>query len=96
LIRKDKRLHIPTVVALFDWVFYLESPKRMEEEIKRINATKVGDLYTRKVKTVGPDTPVDEIAGLVTEKKFYTIPVVDGDRMVGIIGKADVIRSLVS
>jgi len=28
LIRKDKKLHIPTVVAIFDWVLYLESPKR--------------------------------------------------------------------
>jgi len=41
LIRKNRKLHIPTVVALFDWVFYLESPKKMEKEIQRINATTV-------------------------------------------------------
>jgi CBS-domain-containing membrane protein len=95
LIRKDTRLHIPTVVALFDWVLYLERPKKMEEEIARINATQVKDLYTQEVVTVGPETPVEEIATLMTEKKFYTIPVVEGDRMVGIIGKADVIGALV-
>ena len=33
LIRKDKKLHIPTVVALFDAVFYLESSKNIEKEI---------------------------------------------------------------
>lgn len=96
LIQKDRRLHIPTVVALFDWVLYLERPKKMEEEIARINATKVEDLYTKKVATVNPETPVEEIASLMTEKKFYTIPVVDGEQMVGIIGKADVIRTLAS
>ena len=96
LIRKDKKLHIPTVVALFDAVFYLESPKKFEKEIQRINATTVEDLYTKEVLTVDEKTPVDEIATIMTEKKIYTIPVLDSDRLVGVIGKADLIRTLVT
>ena len=96
LIRKDKKLHIPTVVAIFDAVLYLESPKKMEKEIQRVNATTVEDLYTKEVLTVDEKTPIDEIATLMTQKKIYTIPVMDGDRLVGIIGKADLIRTLVS
>jgi CBS-domain-containing membrane protein len=95
LIRRDKKLHIPTVVSVFDWVLYLESPKKLEKEIQRVNATTVEDLYTAKVVTVGEQTPVDEIATLMTEKKVYTLPVVAGDTLVGIIGKADLIRTLV-
>lgn len=96
LIRKDKKLHIPTVVAVFDAVFYLENLKKFEKEIQRINATTVEDLYTKKVITVDEMTPIDEIATLMTEKKIYTIPVMDRDRLVGIIGKADLIRTLIS
>lgn len=96
LIRKNRKLHIPTVVAMFDAVFYLESPRKFEKEIQRFNATTVKDLYTKDVVTVDEKTPVDEIATLMTEKKIYTIPVMDGDRLVGIIGKADLIRALVS
>lgn len=95
LIRKDRKLHIPTVVALFDWVFYLESPKRMEKEIQRINATTVEELYVKEVTTVDEKTPVDDIATIMTEKKAYTIPVMDGDRIVGVIGKGDLLRTLV-
>jgi CBS domain-containing protein len=95
LIRKDKKLHIPTVVAIFDWVLYLESPKKIEKEIQRINATTVEDLYIKEVVTVDEKTPVDEIATIMEEKKVYTIPVMDRDRLVGIIGKADLIRTLV-
>jgi CBS-domain-containing membrane protein len=95
LIRKNKKLHIPTVVALFDAVFYLESPKKMEEELKRLNATRVEDLYTQKVVTVDVNTHVDEIATLMSEKKIYTLPVMEDDRLVGVIGKADLIRALV-
>lgn len=95
LIRRDKKLHIPTVVAVFDAVFYLERPKKMEDEIRRINATVVGDLYTKEVVTVDEKTLIDEIATIMTEKKIYTIPVMDSDRIVGIIGKSDLIRTLV-
>jgi len=95
LIRKDKKLHIATVVAIFDWVLYLESPKKIEKEIQRINATTVEDLYIKEVVTVDEKTPVDEIATIMEEKKVYTIPVMDGDRLVGVVGQADLIRTLV-
>jgi len=44
---------------------------------------------------VSETTPVEDIATLMTQKKAYTIPVMDGDRIVGIIGKGDVLRTLV-
>jgi CBS-domain-containing membrane protein len=96
LIRNNKKLHIPTVFALFDAVFYLERPKKMEKEIERISATTVGELYIPKPVTVDQTTPIDEIATIMTEKKIYTLPVMDGKRMVGIIGKSDIIRTLVT
>ncbi len=96
LIRNNKKLHIPTVFALFDAVFYLERPKKMEKEIERISATTVGELYTPKSVTVDETTRLDEIATIMTEKKIYTIPVMKDKRMVGIIGKSDIIRTLVA
>ncbi|MFO7987417.1 MAG: CBS domain-containing protein [Desulfatiglandaceae bacterium] len=94
LIRKDKKLHIPTVVAIFDVVLYLERPSRIQKEIDRLSATTVEDLYTQDPVTVDEKTPIDDIATLMTEKKIYTIPVVDGDRLVGVIGKADLLRTV--
>ncbi len=94
LIRKDKKLHIPTVVTIFDAVIYLESPKSIEKEFQRVSATTVEELYTRKAITVDEKTPIDEIATIMSQKKIYTIPVLDGDRLVGIIGKADLIRTI--
>ncbi len=94
LIKKDKKLHIPTVVAIFDAVIYLESSKSFKKEMERINATVVGDLYTEKVTTVDEKTPIDQIATLMTNEKIYTIPVMDGGRLVGVIGKADLIRTI--
>ncbi len=94
LIEQNKNLHIPTVIALFDAVIYLESGKKFEEEVKRFNATRVNDIYTSKVITVSPDTGLDEIGSLMADKSVHSIPVVDDKKIVGIIGKLDIIKGL--
>ena len=94
LIEKSKNLHIPTVIALFDAVIYLESGKKFEEEVKRYNATRVEDICSNEVITVSPETSVQEIATLMAEKGIHTIPVTRKNSLVGIIGKLDVIQGL--
>jgi len=94
LIEQNKNLHIPTVIALFDAVIYLESGKKFEEEVKRFNATQVKDIYTSSVVTVSSDASIHEIASLMAEKSVHSIPVVDGKKILGIIGKLDIIKGL--
>ncbi len=94
LIEQNKNLHIPTVIALFDAVIYLESGKKFEAEVKRFNATQVKDIYTSNVVTVSSDTSIHEIASMMAEKSVHSIPVVDGKNILGIIGKLDIIKGL--
>ena len=46
--------------------------------------------------TVRPDTTLEEIAALMVGKKLHTLPVVDKGDLVGIIGKEDMLRTLMS
>ena len=94
LIEQSKNLHIPTVIALFDAVIYLESGKKFEEEVKRYNATRVEDIYTKAVVTISPDTGIHEVASLMAEKSVHSIPVVESKTILGIVGKLDVIKGL--
>ncbi|MBJ6726314.1 CBS domain-containing protein [Geomesophilobacter sediminis] len=96
LIEQDKSLHIPTVVSIFDWVIYLESDKRFEKELQKMTGQTVGDIFTAPARSVAPETPVNEVADIMTREKVHTIPVVDGMRLVGVIGRIDMIRSMVS
>lgn len=92
LITQNKRLHIPTILRLFD-AFIPLGTSRLEKEIKKITATTVVEVCTKKVITVEPETPLDEIATIMTEKKIHLIPVVKEGKIVGIIGKRDIIKS---
>lgn len=94
LISRNKRLHIPTFIRLFDAFIMLERPSKMQEEIKRMMASKVGELCSKNVITVTEDTPLEDIATIMAEKKIHLIPVVDGKKVVGIIGKVDIIKAM--
>jgi CBS domain-containing protein len=94
LVNQNKPLHIPTVFVILDSVIPLENPWRMEKEFKRLAATTVEDIYSRPAVTVEPHTDLGEAARLMAEKKFYTLPVVSGGKLVGVLGKADLIRSV--
>jgi CBS-domain-containing membrane protein len=94
LINKEKRLHIPTVVRIFDAFIYLESSKRFEEDIRKMVATKVGDICSMEVVTVEEDTPLAEIATIMSEKDIHLLPVMKEGRMAGIIGKEDIVRAV--
>ncbi|NJC88265.1 MAG: CBS domain-containing protein [Desulfuromonas sp.] len=94
LIEQDKPLHIPTVISLFDWVLYLESPKVFSDEVRKVSARKVGEICAREVITCTPDTPVEEVANLMVEHKVHLLPVLDGERLVGVVARFDLIRSL--
>jgi CBS domain-containing protein len=95
LISQNKRLHIPTVVRLFDAFIMLESPSKIEKEIKKMAAVTVSDICVRDVITVAEDTAVEDIATIMSEKKVHLIPVVEGKKVRGIIGKMDIIKGMV-
>lgn len=95
LIEQDKNLHIPTVVSIFDWVIYLESDKRFEQELNKMTAQTAGEIMSEEVLAVGPEAPVSEVADIMTNKRVQAVPVVEGRRVVGIIGRIDLVRTMI-
>lgn len=95
LIYQTKKVHIPTMITILDSVFYLENPDRIGDEMKKMAGTKVKDILTSKPVTVTENTPLDEIATIMAEKNMHTLPVVNKGGLVGVIGKKDIIRTLI-
>ncbi len=93
LIKKNKRLHIPTVIRLFDAYFTVGS-KNMEEEIKNISAISVDEICTEDVVSIQEDTTVEDIATIMVEQHIHLLPVLRDGTVVGIVGKADMVRAM--
>ncbi|MCP4719386.1 MAG: CBS domain-containing protein [Desulfobacteraceae bacterium] len=95
LIFQQKDIPIPPIFAILDSIFPLSSSKKIDEQFQKLAATKVEQAMVKNVMTVAPDTPVTEIASLMVEKHFHTIPVVEGKKLLGIIGKEDILKTLI-
>src|SRR3954451_17933854 len=56
----------------------------------------VRDVMTQDVAAVAPDDRVDDALQLLVRRRVTSLPVVDGERVVGIVGEADLLRHLLS
>ncbi|HMK44701.1 MAG TPA: CBS domain-containing protein [Dissulfurispiraceae bacterium] len=94
LVSQNKRLHIPTVLRLFDAYIMLGNPGGVEKELKKMTGTTVADICTKDIVTITPETSIDEIATIMADRKIHLIPVISGGKLAGIIGKIDLIRAM--
>lgn len=96
LITTQKQVRLPSVFSILGGYVPLADFSQMEAEMKKISAVTVGDAMTKDVVTVSPDTDLEDIATLMVDKKLHTLPVTDGGSVVGVIGKEDVLKTLIA
>ncbi|HEX6478257.1 MAG TPA: CBS domain-containing protein [Ktedonobacteraceae bacterium] len=54
----------------------------------------VADIMSHELLVVNEETPVNEIAMLLTERKIKRVPVVQDDKLVGIVSRADIVHAV--
>lgn len=95
VIAQQKKLPIPSFFSFLDGFISLSSMKNLEKEVKKISAITVSQAMTPNPVTVRPDTLIEVVAALMVDNNFHTLPVVEGGKLVGIVGKEDILRTLV-
>ena len=96
LIAQQKKLPIPTLFTFLESVIQLTSRKEIDKQVRKIAALTVSEAMTPEPVTVRPDTGLETVAALMVDSNLHTLPVVEGSRLVGIVGKEDVLRTLIS
>lgn len=96
LIVKASELKVPFYVTLFDSIIFLENPIRFNNELKKYVASEVKDAMTKNVLVVEEDTPVTEVVAIMQKKKVNRVPVVRNGKLVGIITRNDILKSMVN
>ena len=94
LIMQKARIHIPSYIQLLDSYLYLEDPKEVGVELQKILAMDAKQLMTSEPTIIGPDDTVQDLATLIEREHVNPIPVVEDDKLVGIVSRADVVKLL--
>jgi acetoin utilization protein AcuB len=61
---------------------------------RRVKAPRVRDVMTWSAVTVPPDAPLVQAGLLMFERRIGSLPVVDGDRLVGIVTTRDLLEAM--
>ena len=96
LVAQQKGIPVPSVFTLLESFIPLTSMKRIDKEMEKIAALTVKEAMTLEPVTVSPETDIEDVAKLMVDKKYHTLPVMEGDKVVGIVGKEDVLKTLLS
>jgi CBS domain-containing protein len=94
LMAQQKKIPLPSFFVLLDSPISFISQKKIEAEVKKMAAFKVSEAMTRDPLTVDPETSLEDIATLMVKHNIHTLPVLDHGKLVGIIGKEDILRTL--
>ena len=54
----------------------------------------VADIMSKNVIAISEETPVSDIAALLTERKIKRVPVVSDGKLVGIVSRADIVHAV--
>jgi CBS domain-containing protein len=96
LVAQQKKLPLPTIFTMLDGIFSFTSSKQLEKQVRKIAALTVVDAMTPSPVTVGPDDNLETVAALMVDRNFHTLPVVQEEKVVGVVGKEDLLRTLLS
>ncbi|MEN9658425.1 CBS domain-containing protein [Iodobacter fluviatilis] len=57
--------------------------------------TPVSEIMTRKLLCVPPSATIDECMAIMSEKRIRHLPVLDGDKVLGVLSIGDLVREII-
>lgn len=87
-----KMIGVITATDLFNLMSMIMDGAVAEEGKTGLCNPSVKFAMSTSVRSISPETTLYEIIGLVSAKKIHTLPVTEGDKLVGIVGRHDIFK----
>lgn len=95
LIHKKTSPRAPSVLSILGATIYVQGIHQYRDDFAKLLAMNAQDIMNSDVITITEDITVPEIADIFVKKNINRVPVIDDNgKMVGIVSREDIIRSL--
>ena len=78
------------------WLEFLMGPGRIAGDYVHSHGSKVSEVMTSDVKTVGEETSLEDIVALMEKRRIKRVPVLRGGKLVGIVTRSNLMHAMVS
>lgn len=94
LIHKDTNPRTPGFVNILGAIIYVTGIARYRDDFKKLAATRTSEIMTTDVISVSGDAEIEQVAALMVDHGVKRVPVLDNGAIIGIIGRADIVKTL--
>jgi CBS domain-containing protein len=91
-----RRAETGTAMRRARWLELLIGPEHLARDFVRTHARKVGEIMTRNIIRVAPQSALSDVVGLTEKHRVKRLPVVEEGRLVGIVSRANLVRALIA
>jgi CBS domain-containing protein len=91
LIFQDAEIKAPGFLDILGGIIPLGDTDEYRREALKSAGVTVGEVMTEDVITVTPEATLVEAATIMADKRKKILPVVEGDRLAGIIARIDIL-----
>ncbi|HXV42573.1 MAG TPA: CBS domain-containing protein [Anaerolineae bacterium] len=92
MMARNTHFKLPSFIFIFDAMIPLETGHHYRERLEHVLGTTAQEIMSEPPVTITPDATIEELAELMVDRRINPIPVVENDRLVGVISRSDIIR----
>jgi CBS domain-containing protein len=89
-----RRVETGTMRRRSRWLEFIIGPGRLASEYVQSHSRKVRDVMTPNPEVIGKDTPIENVVLIMEKKRIKRVPVVEGNELVGIVSRANLVQAL--
>jgi CBS domain-containing protein len=78
------------------WLEFLMGPGKLAAQYTHTHGSKVSEVMTTNLHTVSEDTPLEKIVEMMERYRIKRVPVLRGNKVVGIVTRANLMHAMVS
>lgn len=94
LVMREKKVDTPAAISFLGALLFVEDFRRTYEELRRHVGATAQDIMTHDVVAIEPEATAEAAATLMIERDLKRLPVLEGGKLVGIITRKDLLRTL--
>ena len=88
------RVETGTIRRRSRWLEFIVGPGQLASEYVQSHSRKVRDVITPNPEVIKGDTTIENIVLIMEKKRIKRLPVVEGDKLVGIVSQANLVQAL--
>lgn len=96
LLYKEVNPRLPDYVNVLGAIIFYNGVEQFHDDFKKLIAGRAREIMSNEVITVSEDTELQEVAQIMVENGIKRVPVVKDQKMIGIISRYDMIKTLIS